>query len=218
MQALNELSHHVREFLKSDFSGHDFYHVQRVCNIALNLQEKEGQGDAYVIGAAALVHDLCRPWEKETGKSHFGPEALEIIREVLIQSNIEQDKIEPILEIVALHDIYDWSNKTQKSIELQIVQDADRLDAIGAIGIGRTFAFGGSHDRPMYHPGESLVFEKDFIEDPNYRTTTIAHFYDKLLKLHKNMNTVSGQAMAEERHQFMESFLAQFFDEWAGKK
>jgi len=218
MNDFSELEKYVQEFLGKDSSGHDFYHCQRVMNSALVLQEKEQRGDRYIIGVAALVHDICRPWEKKTGKSHFGAEALDIIKDILVRAHVKAEKINDILHVVSLHDIYDWSVKQDKSIELQIVQDADNLDAIGAIGIGRTFAFGGSNGLTMYHPGESLVFEKDFIDDPSYRTTTIAHFYDKLLKLTENMNTPSGKVMAEGRHKYMEDFLAQFFAEWAGKK
>ena len=201
-----------------DSSGHDFYHVERVFNNAIHLQKKEDAGDPYVIALAALMHDICRPWEKKTGKSHFGPEALEIIRKVLIEPGTQPDKVQPILDVIALHDVYDWTDKIDKSIELQIVQDADNLDAIGALGVARTFAFGGANGLTIYHPGESLEFEKDFIEDPNHKTTTIAHFYEKLLKLKHNMNTKSGLEMAAERHRFMEIFLDQFFAEWQGKR
>ncbi len=176
----------------------------------------EKGADAYVVGAAALVHDICRPWEKEAGKSHFCEEAIEIIRGVLQDSGIAPDKIEPILDVVRLHDIYDWSAKSAKTIELQIMQDADNLEAIGAIGVARTFAFGGANGLTMWHPGESLDFERDFIEDPSHRTTTIAHFYEKLLKIKDNMNTKTGRAIAEERHAFMEDFLKRFFEEWQG--
>ena len=107
---------------------------------------------------------------------------------------------------------------SNKSIELQIIQDADNLDAIGAIGIARTFAFGGVHNVQMYFPGENLKFNNDFVENPqNLNTSTIAHFYEKLLKLKDNMNTKTAKQIAQKRHQFMEDFLQQFFEEWNGK-
>jgi uncharacterized protein len=99
---------------------------------------------------------------------------------------------------------------------LKIVQDADDLDAIGAIGIARTFAFGGANSTPIYIPGENLNFTKDFVDNPNCRTSTIAHFYDKLLKLKQNMNTKTGIRLAKKRNKVMENFLKQFFDEWNG--
>lgn len=207
----------VKEFLGSESSGHDTEHALRVFNLAMHIQALEG-GDQYVIGVAALTHDICRPWEKKTGKSHFGPEALGIVKGVLYKAQVQTDKIEPILQVIAEHDLYDWSNPNpNKSLELQIVQDADNLDALGAIGIARTFAFGGSHGLTMYEPGENLAFDQDFVEDPNHRTSTIAHFYDKLLKIKDHMNTSAGKKLAEKRHQIMEDFLEQFFKEWKGE-
>jgi len=212
----NLLADNVKKFLENESSGHDFFHAKRVFNNANYIQKNEG-GDRLIIGSAALVHDICRPFEKKTGKSHFGKEALIIIEDVLRKSKITEDKIKPILEVIKLHDIYDWTEKNKnKSIELQIIQDADNLDAIGAIGIGRTFAFGGASSRPMYIPGENLTFIKDFIDNPNKKTSTIAHFYEKLLKLKQNMNTKTGFRIAEQRNQVMENFLKQFFDEWNG--
>ncbi len=213
----HQLANNVKRFLENESSGHDFYHAERVFNNASHIQKYEG-GNSFVISAAALVHDICRPWEKKTGKLHFGKEALVIIEGVLHKSNVPADKVKPILGVVELHDIYDWTEKIKnKSIELQVVQDADNLDAIGAIGIGRTFAFGGVHGRPMYIPGESLTFTNDFVENPSHKTSTIAHFYEKLLKLKKNMNTKTGVKLAEQRHKIMEDFVEQFLNEWEGR-
>jgi uncharacterized protein len=126
-----KLADNVKAHLENESSGHDFYHAERVFNNAVYLQKHEG-GDAFIIGATALVHDICRPWEKKTGKSHFGKEALEIIEGVLQNSDVPENKIKQILEAVKLHDIYDWTEKVNnKSLELKVVQDADNLDAIG---------------------------------------------------------------------------------------
>lgn len=203
----------VKYFLINESSGHDFSHAERVYKAACYLQQHEG-GNLTVIGAAALVHDICRPWEKQTGKSHFGSEALEIIRKVLIDAKIDHVKIPSILDIVAQHDIYDWTIKQSKSVELQIVQDADNLDAIGAMGIARTFAFGGAKGLEMYIPGENLDFSADYVEDPSKKTSTIAHFYEKLLKISEHMNTETGKKLAMKRHTLMVDFLDQFFAEW----
>lgn len=206
----------VKKFLENESSGHDFYHAERVLKNALYVQNIEG-GDRFIIGVSALVHDICRPWEKQTGKPHSGNEALNIIDKVLKSSNLTHEQRKHVLDIVAKHDIYDWTNKDRaKSLELQIVQDADNLDAIGAIGIARTFAFGGANDLSMFNPGENLNFTKDFVDDPNHRTSTIAHFYEKLLKLNQNMNTVTGKKLGKQRHQIMENFLTEFFNEWNG--
>ena len=208
----------VSDYLEKDSTGHDIHHVERVFNTALHIRKEENRGDKDVIGYAALLHDIMRPWEKKTGKSHFGAEALEIIKGIMLDANTPQALIAPVLDVIALHDVYDWTTKVEKSIELQIVQDADNLDAIGAIGIGRAFAFGGSIGRAMYVPDENLTFDQDFVEDPAIKTTTIAHFHEKLLKLKTNMNTPIGIKMAEARHLCMEEFLAEFFAEWKGER
>ncbi len=217
-ELFENLKEKVKSFLEKDSSGHDYYHAERVFNLAMLLWKKEG-GNLTVIGAAALTHDICRPWEKKTGKSHYGDDALKIIANVLQESDINALELQQILEVVRYHDIYDWTKKMEnKSIELQIVQDADNLDAIGAIGIGRTFAFGGAHGLNMYIPGENLNFLKDFIDKPNQNATIIAHFYEKLLKLKDNMNTKTGKDLAKDRHLVMIRFLEEFFAEWEGKK
>lgn len=218
MSVFDDLKQKVIEYLSTDSSGHDYYHALRVFNLAMYIQSIEG-GEAVVVGCAALTHDICRPWEKKTGKSHFGDEALQIISKILMQVSLSESNIKEILDVISLHDVYDWTERIEnKSIELQIVQDADNLDAIGAIGIARTFAFGGAHNLDMYIPGEHLEFTKDFVEDPNHRTSTIAHFYEKLLKLKDNMNTKTGKEMAEGRHKVMKDFLNTFFAEWAGER
>ena len=206
----------VKNVLESESSGHDYYHAERVLNNALYIHDKEKSGDRYIIGVSALIHDVCRPWEKETGKSHFGDEAIERIREMLVGIVDDEKVVNDILDVVRQHDIYDWDNPREKSIELQIVQDADNLDAMGALGIGRTFAFGGAHGLNMYIPGENHDFEKEFIEDPTHRTSTIAHFYEKLLKLREHMNTNTGKTLGEIRHNRMTQFLDDFFEEWNG--
>lgn len=217
IKEFKKLVDEIKKFLEDETSGHDYYHCQRVFNNAMYIQKHEG-GDMYVIGASALIHDILRPWEKKTGKSHFGKEALKIIKKVLQKVKVPKDKIEPILKVIELHDIYDWTDKVKdKSIELRVIQDADRIDSIGAVGIARTFAFGGHHDRPIYLPGENLEFTKDFVENLNRRTSTIAHFYEKLLKLKQNMNTKTGMKIAGNRHKVMENFLREFFREWEGK-
>lgn len=118
-----------------------------------------------------------------------------------------------------LHDIYDRDVPMEKTLELKIVQDADNLDAIGAIGIARVFAFGGAHGSLMYDPDEDLQFDLAFEDNPTKkRPTSIGHFYEKLLKLSKYMNTNTGKEMAQKRHEFMEKYLEQFFAECAGER
>lgn len=165
--------------------------------------------------SCSLVHDICRPREKKTGKSHFWDEALAIISNVLDEvSGLSDEYKEHILYVVALHDMYDREYQIQKTIELQIVQDADNLDAIGALGIWRTFTFGGAYGLPMYDPDISYIHKEFFEEVPGQHTpTTVDHFYEKLLKLSQYMNTSTGKQMAHGRHVYMEQFLDQFFAE-----
>lgn len=162
------------------------------------------------------MHDVLRPWEKQTGKSHFWKEALEIIWWLLEEVGVQEEKFSAILEVIAHHDQYDWSTWNEKSIELQIVQDADNLEAMGAIGIARCLMYGWAHNCPLWIPGENLDFSHDYIEDGT-NTTTVAHFYEKLLRLKDNMNTQYWKKLAQERHEFMEEFLQRLFDEWSGK-
>jgi uncharacterized protein len=204
----------VKSVLEAESCGHDYYHAERVFKNAMYIQEQELTGDRYVVGVAALVHDLCRPWEKKTGKSHFSEEALSIIAETLREVAVAEEIIPSIIDLVRFHDVYDLTKIPTLSVELQILQDADRLDAIGALGIARTFAFGGANSLTMYEPGENLDFTKPFEENPTHRTTTIAHFYEKLLKLHEGMHTHTGKEWGKVRHTRMEQFLTDFFSEW----
>lgn len=220
-QAVNRtLEETVAAYLNEDASGHDYHHALRVQRLATRIQAEERRGDLTVIQTAALVHDICRPWEKKTGKSHFGPEALKIIRQVLLEAQIEPKLVAPVLEIVRDHDIYDWDGTQTKSIELQIVQDADNLDAMGAIGVGRTFLFGGVYHSPIYYPGEEAdPVHTKFQEHPDRaKASIIGHFYEKLLHLAASMNTPTGKRMAQQRHRFMEQFLEQFLAEWRGER
>jgi uncharacterized protein len=166
-----------------------------------------------------LVHDICRPREKKTGKSHFWEEALSIIKWVLQRIEwLWDDYINNILQVVALHDIYDRDDPMDKSIELKVVQDADNLDAIWALGVARTFAFGWAHHLTMYEPWENHDFSDSFVEQPGKFTSTIAHFYEKLLKLKDNFNTDFAKRLALWRHQFMLNFLEQFYAERNGER
>ncbi|MCA9386347.1 HD domain-containing protein [Candidatus Dojkabacteria bacterium] len=208
----------VKNVLGTTSADHDYHHALRVFNLANTLQKTEG-GDMIIIGCAALAHDYCRPWEKETGKPHFGDEALKIIdKEVLKDLDLTSIQIGQILEVIAKHDIYDWSEKdTSKSLELKIVQDADNLDAIGAIGIARLFSFVGAYNTSMWEPGEDLTFNEDFTHEKKH-TSGIAHLYDKLFKLQDNMNTAAATELAQHRHLIMEQFVEEFMNEWTGKK
>lgn len=215
--SIETLKHCANTFLGRASCGHDFLHCMRVANTADRIARADyPQSDRAVLIAAAVVHDLCRPWEAQTGESHFSEEALLIINVHLVKSGYDQRQRELILDIVRWHDVYDLEAIPSDSLtdELRIHQDADRLDAIGAIGIARAFAFGGANDCPMHIPGEQLDFHNCFVDSPHHRTSTVAHFYEKLLNLRDQMHTPTGRELAQIRHVRMEQFLADFFEEW----
>lgn len=214
---LEKLEVKIKEMFASENSGHDIYHLERVRDLALHIQEKEG-GGRLVIGVSAFLHDIHRLMEKDTGSFVPPKQSLPVIQKILGEINFPQKELEQILHCIEHHEEYDFSEegKTANDLETLILQDADNLDAIGAIGIGRTFTFGGAHSTPMWIPEKSLdrEFYNESINDPS----TIHHFYSKLFKLKDNMNTKTGKDMAEERHKFMQKFVDQFISEWKGEK
>jgi len=201
----------TESMIKSRFSesegSHDWYHIERVRKTALALAEKEG-GDRFEIEMAALLHDLddwkliCR--ENETNAMAW-----------LDSLGLEKVTSDHILNIINEVSFKGAGVSTPcSSIESMIVQDADRLDAMGAIGIARAFAYGGKKGNPLHLPGVKQVQHDSFTDYQNHRSTTINHFYEKLLLLKERMNTGAALVIAEERHRFMSEFLKHFFDEW----
>lgn len=203
----------VREKIKDDFAGegtgHDWWHIHRVVRNALLIQENEG-GDKELIELAALVHDVG------DHKFHDEVNAQEnLITGMLKDLGAEKSKIDEVIHIVKQVSFKGGKeNLSVDSLEAKVVQDADRLDALGAIGIARAFAYGGHKNRMIYHPQESPKDFRDFEEYKNDKGHTINHFYEKLLKLKEMMQTPTGKRLAEERHLFMESYLKQFYEEW----
>ena len=202
----------VKEKLQNAEGGHDWFHVERVYNNALLIAEEESC-DLQVIKLAALLHDVA------DSKFHNGDETIgpKIAREFLVTQNVAEETINHVIAIIE-NISYKGGNfeKEFHSKELEIVQDADRLDAIGAIGIGRAFAYGGFMKREMHNPDVSHEIHNTFEEYKNKSGSTINHFYEKLLLLKDKMNTKTGREKAMERHEFMESFLVEFYSEWEG--
>ena len=201
----------VRQEFQQDSSGHDWWHIHRVWRNALTLQAREG-GDRFVIELAALLHDLD-DWKLRPGSDGTPVRAAAWLR----GAGMASQSLEHVCEIIQ-HLSFKGAGVTDQvqTLEGRIVQDADRLDAIGAIGIGRAFAYGGHEGRAMHDPGVAPQLHATF---EHYRTaggTTINHFHEKLLLLKNRMNTATGRRMAEERHAYMEGFLAQFQREWEG--
>jgi len=207
---------YVKNALLGEGSGHDWWHIFRVWNTAQHLAKKEG-GDVLVIELAALLHDIAdRKFnegdvEEGTGK----------VRSFLHSIGVEKKVIEHVCEIVqtcsfASSFMPDGSRRIMSTLEGKIVQDADRLDAIGAIGIARTFAYGGHKGSEMYNPSIKPVVLTSTKQYAQGETHSINHFYEKLLLLKDLMNTQTAREMAKKRHIYMEQFLKEFYAEWDG--
>lgn len=200
----------VKEKLEGAEAGHDWFHIERVWKLAAQIAETE-DCDIEVVELSAILHDIADP------KFHDGDETIapKIARAFLEEQNVSEETIQKVLFVI---ENISFKNRDQAPvnppIELQVVQDADRIDAIGAIGIARTFNFGGFKNNLMYHPDikPQLGMSKEEYKKSN--GTTINHFYEKLLLLKDMMNTEKGKKMAEERHNYMLNFLDQFYKEW----
>lgn len=215
MNYRSALESHVRAMFKMDSTGHDMDHLKRVEKLALHLQEKEG-GDAEIISTAALLHDVHRLMEKDRGSYCPPVESLPTIQKILEEIHFDPKKIEHVLHSIELHEEYGFSStgKTATDIETCILQDADNLDAIGAIGIARTFSFGGAYGIPFWKP--EIPFDREHYDEETRDPSVLHHIHAKLLKLKDNMNTATAKKMAEERHQFMLDFADRLMKEWNG--
>lgn len=210
MEMIEEIKSLVKKQFESDSSGHDWHHVNRVHKMAIYLQSKEG-GDLEIIELAALLHDIS-DYKLNGGIHNDGGKQA---RKILSNYPISDQKIELICNII--DDVSYKGAKvkdTMTSIEGKIVQDADRLDAIGALGIARTFAYGGHKGQPIYDPELKPKMHEDFQSYASSRTSTINHFYEKLLLLKDRLNTDTAKEIGNQRHQLMEDYLASFYAEW----
>ena len=213
MPIINKTCQFVEQKLAGDGSGHDWWHIYRVWNLAKNIAKKEG-ANILIVELSALLHDIA-DWKFHDGDDTKGPQMAE---QFLIENQIDRKVIDPVIEIVATISYKGAGVATpMKTLEGEVVQDADRLDAIGAMGIARTFAYGGHKNRLMYHPDEKPVLHQSFADYKNNTGHTINHFYEKLLLLKDRMNTSSAKTIAKGRHQFMKNYLGQFYEEWDGK-
>ena len=202
----------VKETLNEAEGGHDWWHVYRVRKLALRIGEEEN-ADLFVVQLAALLHDIADP-KFNNGDEAIGPR---LARNFLNRLEVDQeiiDHIDAIIRNISFHKTFE--HQKFNSLELQVVQDADRLDAIGAIGIARTFNYGGHKNFPLYDPDikPNLHLTKEAYK--NSKAPTLNHFYEKLFLLKDMMNTKTGKQMAEERHRFMEVFVERFLEEWEG--
>jgi len=204
----------VKEKLKDAEGGHDWFHIERVFKNAILIAQGE-DCDLTIVKLGALLHDIADS-KFNDGDETVGPK---VARDFLESQNVDEGIIKHVINIIE-NISFKGGNFEKKftSKELEIVQDADRLDALGAIGIARTFNYGGFKNRALYNPviQPNLGMNKD--EYKKSESPTLNHFYEKLLLLKDKMNTPTGLKIAEERHRFMEVFLAQFYAEWEGEK
>ena len=205
----------VKETLEGAEGGHDWFHIERVYKNALLISENE-KVDRFTVQLGALLHDIADA-KFYNGDESIGPKKA---REFLKKQHVDKDiiiHIENIILFISYKSSLDTSKKFT-SPELDVIQDADRLDAIGAIGIARCFNYGGFKNRSLYDPAIEPNLEMTKEQYKKSTTPTINHFYEKLLLLKDKMNTKTGQLLAKERHRYMEQFLQQFYEEWNGVK
>lgn len=204
----------VKKQLQHAEGGHDWFHIERVYKLALRIAEKEADVDVLVVQLAALLHDIA------DSKFHDGDETIgpRLAREFLTEQQLAEEQIEQVIAIIE-NISFKGGNQAQTyfSKELAVVQDADRLDAIGAIGIARTFNYGGFKNRALYDPEIQPNLHLSKEEYKKSTAPTVNHFYEKLLRLKELMHTETARAFAAERHQFMELFLSRFYAEWEGE-
>lgn len=203
---------YVQEKFQGESSGHDWWHIYRVWQMAKHIGKNE-KADMFTVELGALLHDIA-DFKFHSGNTEIGPQTAQKWLESL---DVNAKVINDVCAIV--RDISYKGARVQtdmKTLEGKIVQDADRLDALGAIGIARTFAYGGYKNREMYNPDIKPVLHETFESYKNAKGTTINHFYEKLLLLKERMNTNTGKKIAEKRTNYMEDYLKQFFKDWEG--
>ncbi len=205
----------VKKSLAEAEGGHDWWHIYRVWNNAQHIGKEEGNVDMLVVELGSLLHDIADS-KFHNGDEEIGPKTASDFLASLEVSEYVIKHVENIVRHISFKGSFEGQKWT--SPELAIVQDADRLDAIGAIGIARTFNYGGHKGRGLYDPAikPNLQMTKD--EYKNSDSPSLNHFYEKLLLLKDLMNTKTGKKIAEGRHQFMEQYLEQFYSEWEGQK
>lgn len=214
MSYINKTIKFVKKELKNAEAGHDWFHIERVYKNALQILQDQPANEQVVI-LGALLHDIA------DSKFHGGDEEIGPEKAYLFMTSIDIDEEVKYHVVQIIRNIsFKGGNFERKfsSPELDIVQDADRLDALGAIGIARAFHFGGYHNRVIYNPDQPPKYNMTKAAYKKHVGTTLNHFYEKLLQLKSLMNTRKGLEIAEERHRFMEVFLEQFYAEWNGMK
>lgn len=212
-EVVNRVSEFVRQHHADEPTGHDWWHIYRVHKMAVRLAGEEG-ADTFVVELAALLHDIA-DWKFTRG------DADAVLTETVtnLLTNLAVDELTITTVIKAIKEVSFKGagvNTKPGTLEAMVVQDADRLDAIGAIGIARAFAYGGHKDRLIHDPAQQPTIHETFEQYKTSQGTTINHFFEKLLLLKDRLNTRCARELGEERHQLMEKFLSHFFEEWEG--
>ena len=201
---------YVQKIFEHDYSGHDYFHTLRVFKMATHIAETE-HADVKTVQLAALLHDVDdmklspQPHAEKTNARRF-----------LMENHVEENQIAQILQIIGEISYVGKDSVTPQTLEGKCAQDADRLDAIGAIGIARAFAYGGNHNRLMHHPDIPPRMNMTKEEYRKHESTTINHFYEKLFLLTELMNTPTAKQIAEARQAYMKAYITEFMDEWDG--
>jgi uncharacterized protein len=212
-QIIDQTINFVKATLAEAETGHDWFHIERVYKTAKTINAIE-KGDELVVALAALLHDIADS-KFNNGDEEIGPQkAGEFLKSINVADEISIH-VQQIIKNMSFKASFEQINFNSK--ELNIVQDADRLDAIGAIGIARAFTYGGYKNRVLYDPSIHPNLNMSKNEYKNTTAPTINHFYEKLLLLKDLMKTPSGKLMAQQRHDFMQEYLNQFYQEWEGK-
>ena len=202
---------YIKYIFQNDFSGHDYYHSLRVYRMAVAIATEE-KADADIVALAALLHDVDdRKLSPQTAKDKVN--AVNFMQ----SQNAPETVVSQVLTILDEVSFKGTDSVTPSTLEGKCVQDADRLDALGAIGIARTFAYGGSHQRPLYDPEvpPKLNMNQEAYQKSN--SSSLNHFYEKLFLLENMMNTPTGRRIARKRTQYMNDFVEEFLSEWDGK-
>ncbi|MDF2960070.1 MAG: metal dependent phosphohydrolase [Paenibacillus sp.] len=208
---LEEARAFVKQRLEADSSGHDWWHIERVTRTAQWIAKEEG-ADAFICELAALMHDIA---DEKLNSSE--EEGLSVVHSWLTEHGVQKEAAAHVMQIISTLSYKGGHNPPVTTKEARVVQDADRLDAIGAVGIARTFAYAGWKGDLMYDPAQPARTDMSHEEYRKGRSTAVNHFYEKLLKLKDLMNTESGKRMAESRHAYMVQFLERFYKEWSGQ-
>ena len=212
-QIIEKTYKYAKKTLEGEGSGHDWWHVYRVWQMAKKICKTEN-ADMFIVELASLLHDIA-DYKLNGGDMEIGPRTAE---KWLVSLGVDEKVVKHVKQIIKDINFKGGGVKDNiESIEGKIVMDADRLDAIGAIGIARTFAYGGFKKRPIYDPEVNPILYRSFEEYKNNTPPTITHFYEKLLLLKDRMNTKTAKKIAIERHGYMKTYLNRFYKEWDGK-